>query len=51
MWTERRKGSSTSTEEENEPLSDGSKTLSDCEKGITDASENKNRDADDYVVC
>ena len=51
MWIERRKGSSTSTEEENEPLSDGSKTLSDCEKGITDTSKNKNRNVDNCVIC
>ena len=46
MWTERRKRSPKT--EENEPLSNGSKTTSDCEKGITEESENEN--VDDYVV-
>ena len=45
-WAGRRRGSSTA--EENEPLSDESKAVSDCEKGIVEAS--KNKDADDSVV-
>lgn len=42
----RRKGSSTA--EENEPLSDESKAVSDCEKGIIEAS--KDKDPDDRMV-
>ena len=46
VWTERRKRSPKT--EENEPLSNGSKTASDCEKGTTEEGENEN--VDDYVV-
>jgi hypothetical protein len=47
MWTERRKkwrkGKSSSTPEENQPLGDGPRTDSDCEKGaVTAASKNEN---------
>ena len=44
MWSERRKKrGGSSTAEENTLLSDGSETVSDCEKGVTKASKNKNK--------
>ena len=50
-WKERRKRrKGSSTAEENEPLSDGVRTVSDCEKGITKASESKKHDDDGHVV-
>jgi len=49
-WADRRKRKS-STAEESEPLSDGSGTTPDCEKGFPKASKNKkNESVDDHMV-
>ena len=47
-WADRRKRSSTT--EESEPLSDGSGTTPDCEKGFSKASKSKNESVDDHMV-
>jgi len=47
MWSERRKKQTgSSTAEENTLLSDGSESISDCEKGATKASKNKKNEDD-----
>ena len=51
IWSDRRKKQrGSSTAEENRPLSDESGTVSDCEKGIAKASNNKNENYDDRIV-
>ena len=50
-WSERRKKRKEfSTAEENEPLGDESRIISDCEKGVIEASKDKNKYDDDRMV-